>query len=606
MRAGNARGFAGSRRPDDMGKPRPVYVLDLEYQQSPYVYAGGAVVCMAGGGVHTEYLPTIESLVKWTCYNDDRRIAYAHWGSRADFPIILHHAREHGEGARQGLYAGGGLIQFYLRDTLYRDSIKLLIKGVPAIGAAVGLEKTPLPYETLLADSTLGERCEAAANHAEIVLAALARFAEHLRCRIDQLPLTAGAAGIRSLEDHIGDRWPQLTGWAADHAAAAGYGGRTEIHFRGLARRVGYWDINSSYPNQGGSQILPVSDPVRTRHFSTADVITATVHVPECFAPVLPFRYDGALFFPTGTFHGTWIGDELRYAIDCGARVDRVYGMTRFRERLDVRDWFRDLYTLRKSSPFHGLFCKILLNSCVGKWRQHQPNTMIKYDPAGDWHRKAKPLGSDYYSLELESKRPRFQNLAAWGHILAHARIQLHREGIAVAGDRCVMCDTDSVIGAWTPAPDRCGSELGQWGLERAWGDNGLGDILTVANKVYVGYPDGGKPEIVKCKGARKSGNLDRLLALMKGETVSLRGIPTQFQLWQAGVLDFERWDDYHLKLERVKRSYAPDGSSVPFTAAQIVDGAYEEILEDRGIFASLMEIHGAESSHPMIPGIDG
>jgi hypothetical protein len=244
----------------------------------------------------------------------------------------------------------------------YRDSIRLLVGGAEKVARAVGIRKAPLPYDDIFSVS-LSERCAAAANHALIILTALEEFSARFEVRIDQLPLTAGAAAIKDVEKFLGHPWPGLEGPSADMARMARYGGRTEIFRRGSFKNVNLYDISSSYP-AALLEPVPVGDPDYIRSLSRADAASATVSVPpDELLPALPFRHGAGLYFPTGRFYGSWTGDELRYAKAQGVKVERVEAAVRWRERIDLSGWVQEHYRKRKEDEFSGLYTKILLNS---------------------------------------------------------------------------------------------------------------------------------------------------------------------------------------------------------------------------------------------------
>jgi hypothetical protein len=557
-------------------------VLDLEYQSKPYVYAGGAAVTRnPDGSLHVQELPDEASLAEFAL-SPSRRLVYSHWGARADHPVLLHVLGARGLGGVGGLYVGGGLIRFFFKKTEYRDSIRLLPRGVDAVAEAVGMQKAPLPYDDIFSTS-LQVRIDAATNHAEIVLVALELFAERFKVETHKLPLTTGMAAVQDVENHLGRRFPHLGGLARKLCRMGSYGGRTEIFRRGLFRLVYLYDISSSYPARL-EWLVPVAGPRWRGDVDRADVVSAVVTVPETNIPVLPLRHDQTLFFPTGMFEGVWPGDELRYAVSQGAVIEKVKTTLRFAKTVDLGDWVRGHYAARKSDPFNELYSKLLMNAFVGKTAQNRSSNVISYGPG---KKRAEDLGSGYHRSQLRRRVPRFQNYAFYAVTLGRARVGLHE--LLARAHEPILCDTDSAATGRT-LEETAG--LGGVHLE------GYGTVMSVAPKVYT--KNFGKGLEFKIKGAarshprmtekeRKAAEV-HLRDLLAGKQVSLRHVPTQLQLWDKGELELEDLRDYRLKLERVKRKFDDEGNSRPWTASEVYAGEYEKPLEDRGIFAAMME----------------
>jgi hypothetical protein len=219
----------------------------------------------------------------------------------------------------------------------------------------------------------------------------------------------------------------------------------------------------------------------------------------------------------------------------------------------------------------------------VGKTQQNRSQNVVGY---GEATGRKTDLGAGYWISELPPRQPRFQNFATGAVVLSRARIALHR--ILSLAEDPIMCDTDSVAttSAMAELPGLGGLHL-----------EGHGEMLTVAPKVYA--KDFGKGLEYKVKGAVRSNPRmtekerkkadENLAQLLGGEKVSLRAIPTQFELWDRGRLELESWRPYRLHLDRVKRKYDSRGNSRSWTVMELLEGAHETPVEDRGIFERML-----------------
>lgn len=277
---------------------------------------------------------------------------------------------------------------------------------------------------------------------------------------------------------------------ANDYAREAYYGARVEVYRHSPVYELSEWDVNSSYP-WSMTQALPWAPAYQCQGDAAYQaghegIFEATVRVPECELPPLPWRLrcarceansdecphyrDTTMWFPTGTWRGRYPGCELRYAEECGVRVQVHGGVIYTRER-PFADFVERVY--REKAVAKGArrqFCKLLLNGAYGKFGERPERTDLRVFPTrGDmlayaWEHALTPVGERCGTTE-RFEYPRHTNYALAAYVTAYSRILLHRA--LSAADRPAYCDTDSVHAARGSLPQEfVGEGLGQLKLE--------------------------------------------------------------------------------------------------------------------------------------------
>lgn len=294
------------------------------------------------------------------------------------------------------------------------------------------------------------------------------------------------------------------------------YGGRTEV-IRTQAATGHRFDIHSSYPAALTRVALPIgkgqaylSSQATTRFNAGLEgIYTADVYVPECDIPPLPARQPDRLLYPHGAFSGTWTAHELRYAVEAGARIDKIHSGYVWASRDRVlapfaeRVWsYRDQYA-STGDPADKVFAdwiKWLANSCTGKLAQKPEHSSLSFIPSIDGEAPEVDYDLDvvalvYSGVFRQTTRVRVDACAhvQWSaYLTAEARIELHKQ--LTHAKTPYYCDTDSVY-ALEYLDRRIGPDLGQWGYEGQ-----CNDWRALAPKVYRYRDEKGK-EHVRGKG---------------------------------------------------------------------------------------------------------
>lgn len=445
------------------------------------------------------------------------------------------------------------------------DTIRLLPGRLREIGRAVGLGKGDfdhgyhahrpyagaptrgLPTSHRLHAPQCYERlatyCERDTDVLAAGLAKITAFAEErgVRRRLT-IASTSTAAIRRKLTDETVATAPRDVAVACRRAC---HGGRVEVfarEFRPTAARPHlYWyDIQSSYPRAMARGLPWRYVATRPSWDGEEDaVVEAVVTVPDdCEVPVLPLRAlrteeAGRVYFPSGTFRGTFHGAELAYAVKVGAAiVEHVELAYLFERSMVMAEFARSLWEERRvATGFLRYALKIWLNSAYGKLNEDEEKDEIVSRPAAylcEKHREtprrpnercgcleplSRKLGLYSYKYRRE---PAFWAPWAAAAVLGWARVQLHEVFMMAraCGGNLTYSDTDS-IPTDVELPTEPGV-LGALSLERT-----CSDALFVAPKLYAatcvncdGKDEDGRPrahphDVVKAKGFSGLGRSD-------------------------------------------------------------------------------------------------
>ncbi len=300
------------------------------------------------------------------------------------------------------------------------------------------------------------------------------------------------------------------------------YGGRTEV-FRTRVSEGEHYDVNGLYLYVMGAMSYPVGYPRETvGHYAWEDwrafqagfyrhgMFTATVRVPDMFIPPLPYRLNGRLTFPVGTFTGTWVGEELREAVQKGVEVLEVERAAVWENgRRFFAEW-ADLIAAKKARTVGAerATWKLLGNALFGKFGMEKMRPQIWRDTA-DNRAKAKakgyPVGTWYPGGDLETPylevlapvfAPYVQPQIA-AYITAYARIVLYRmlSRMETEFGGAFYCDTDSGVSQSPIDPeDVHPKKAGAWKHE-----GHVTEGIFMQPKFYAELRDG--REILRSKG---------------------------------------------------------------------------------------------------------
>lgn len=362
---------------------------------------------------------------------------------------------------------------------------------------------------------------------------------------------------------------PRLSEATLDDYRPAYYGGRVDCFFVGKVQGpVRVVDVNSLFPFVMQREYPSPYQAERRFSLESFGITTAQVEVRQD-VPVLPYRTKtGKLIYPNGRFSGTWVNDELLYAVRRGGcRIVKVLDSTTFPVRcVPFRSFVRDFYRRRTSTsdPFMRDLYKLAMNALYGKFGQGREKTNVM--PKSEWL-KGKKLNTDkiyiYGDLVIYVTQDRYPvntNMVWAAYTTAFARLYLHEwlTKIKAAGGRLLYCDTDSVFYLHPKPLVPVGEKLG------AFKDEG---VYTEADirlpKMY--RLSSGARVVVKAKGVGKK---YQEAFFENGEVLVKR--PVKFRESLRRNLTPNFWMDTpktnHLKYD--KGEVLKDGTVRPFTLA--------------------------------------
>ena len=294
------------------------------------------------------------------------------------------------------------------------------------------------------------------------------------------------------------------------------YGGRTETLQRGFFENLNYYDFNSLYPSVMVNA-LPLPNSVQYHKegdykqiFKREGVSDVTIQQITDELPLLPFRQNGKLLFPSGQFRGWYSHVELREAVNNGYVITKThetisYSLTFKPFSLYVNDLYAKRTQAKKNGSTEQLIYKILMNSLYGKFGERKHNVVEHFDilnMSKDILSKMKDKyfdkimninddGKGYFTREEECTSSHvFPILPVY--ITALARIKLWRVARTVD---VVYMDTDSIV---TPDLLPHSKELGALDLEHH-----LDKAIFVKPKMY--YFEENKIKTVKMKGVPRA-----------------------------------------------------------------------------------------------------
>ncbi len=312
-----------------------------------------------------------------------------------------------------------------------------------------------------------------------------------------------------------------------DFAREAYYGGRVQVFRHGYVAVGHEYDVRSMYPWALDANKLPCGNSLRLYSEDVASgwregrpgVYNVTVRVPYSHIPPLPMRTVKRIYYPYGTFQGTFTRPELEYAIEVGCEVlDWHQALVWEDEQVLFHKWTERIFDLRHhstpdgpDSPL-GIFLKFYANSLTGKLgmdpRRYSyfvnPDKIETCTTPKDCGDECDGECGSMAQLSEFIWRQKSYGLSPCMHVewaaylTSYARVKLHRQLVSVDGgeDAC-YCDTDSVLSLKPRAWD-VGDQLGQFEHKRIWHN-----AHFWAPKVYE-IDDDKKGHIVKAKGLPK------------------------------------------------------------------------------------------------------
>lgn len=356
------------------------------------------------------------------------------------------------------------------------------------------------------------------------------------------------------------------------------------------------YDINSSFPY---AMTFPAPGNAKRRYNrrlpngeTNLYIAEATIEVPDCFLPPLPYRKKARVFFPVGKWRSWFSGVDLQLLEEAGGRIVSIGECIEFEQCEDLRAYAEDIYNRRKvaTTEFEKIVLKYLLNSLYGKFGEDEEKCSLIMNPCveklsalrkkeREWTPED-PLPApemlfpgawcEYHQAEVPHQHVPFAT-----HITAIARRTIYRYDMEAvkAGGEVHYNDTDSIstnLKLWDDS-----NELGKLKLEESFSD-----AYYIAPKVYR------RDSKVKAKGfslgKTKETQLKRFQELGENREIEIERMARLKEMLRRGT-----WSPYEITVTKKlqykaqpKRRVLADGiHTAPWTVTELLkmdDGGLE------------------------------
>jgi hypothetical protein len=301
---------------------------------------------------------------------------------------------------------------------------------------------------------------------------------------------------------------PTLTYKVDSYIRKSFIGGRNEVYKPAYLRDNFYYDVNSLYPFIMKTKKFPIGKPQYTKEdafskdaagaYDITDLhgfldVLVGINKENDVLPVLPYRLENltpsnsaalGIIYPLGVFRGVYFSEELKYAVENGYKILKIFSGYLYKEISFV---FTDFVTLlyekriKSNSLLLTSFYKKLLNSMYGRF------ALSFEDLSGTALNEIDPsliLSKDPMFISLTFKR-RYNNIAIASAIASYSRIYMHQT-IITNELNVLYLDTDGIFVA-KPLPNHLLSESKELGKFRLISQNT--EAYFIANKFYIYKP---------------------------------------------------------------------------------------------------------------------
>jgi len=459
---------------------------------------------------------------------------WGHNAGRFDTLWFLKNLMEHTDIKPQLVERGSSILILRIGKMQIVDSMGLIPFSLRKAATIVGSEKLDMDYQAIKPwnDMNVEEKdtlIEYLRRDVELLAQILKYIQTYARQNGIALKYTVGSTSWATAQARLGLPKAQWVPHEYEFVRSGYYGGRCEV-FRMEVKNGHRYDRNSSYPASLKTTRLPVGERMLLKdqkYMSLSfekyeGIFECTVTMPEMFVPVLPYRVKKRLYFPIGTFRGTWARNELIYAIEQGAKIEKIHKAYVWKTNDNIfEEYINWVWDLRKNAESEGMnkWLKWIANSLTGKFAEKPEKTTVRFvkpeslracdGGIGEHDGPCPPhkccahrcvgachsgeiLSSDLGIVAQKHYRipaNAYPHFAAY--LTADARISLHKQ---LSEGNPIYCDTDSCYKIENEIAD-LGDELGQWGYEGK-----MSDWKALAPKLYR-YHDQDGNEIVRGKG---------------------------------------------------------------------------------------------------------
>ncbi len=466
-------------------------VINWELEARPEKFIFGVVY----GYNFTKVIHSHKEMVKE--FQDSRyknKIVYAHNFGRYDGSVLFDNVFSIDP---EAIYIGSRFISCTNGNCTFADSLNIYKASVKEIGAKMGLKKLGMnegEYKTSIWPKDKTDDINGCIRDCQIIWDAL----HEIFNECSDIKLTIGSLAMAYYRRFAQPFHLNSDEFLTKYFFNSYYGGRTEAFKLGNTHSK-VIDVNSLYPYEMKVTVFP--NPESLQHTYNNDPKTfervlkrfegcvfCEVFHPEFFIGLLPYRKDGKLIFPNGTFEGWFNFNELRFAISQGVKVTKIYELVFGEKMPSPFETFVDKLYLEKfiansqGRKLDEWKYKYLLNNLYGKFgqridektiyiddvvnqyeliRSHQyAGTFIKLLAFNTERQDAFLVVKETKKIEISYSIPSFAS-----YITSAGRVTLAKKLIEMKANKPVYCDTDSIF---FEIDDNVESSnvLGEWKVE--------------------------------------------------------------------------------------------------------------------------------------------
>ena len=420
----------------------------------------------------------------------------------------------------------------------FYDTMRFFPKSVEQIGKCINLPKLKAPSwlgqrkpQTDKENEELIKYCE---RDATISSKFMYMFTEYCEKRGIQPKITIGSTAMADFKTNYLEKDIPLEPDKHREIAFKGYcGGRTEVFRRGTFKKTTCYDFNSVYPSVMRDKLFPnpesgvYTKKMKREYIENYEgVVKATVHQPEIFIPILPYKevdqYGSRkkLLFPCGTFTNYFTFVELREALKhTNLKIKKLYEGVYYTKSEDyfsqfMNDKYNERLKYKKEKNQLEEMSKLFMNNLYGKFGEnYREASKIMHGnqlcPYLDSATEINPTNSKGYFRVVHKGNPKEHSFPIWSaYITAYARIKLWHE-LNKYQDSVLYCDTDSIF-IDSHKKVKTSQALGRLSKEY---DSYF--FIAVRPKVYA------SEKHIKMKGVNKKLSLEQFKRILKGESIT-------------------------------------------------------------------------------------
>lgn len=452
---------------------------------------------------------------------------FAHNAGNFDARPILHELKvdEFLSKTRTCLVKEGNILAIYLKNNItLADSFHLLPRSLQELAEEFKLElsKGSIPHDKITLKNYKNYKEDAIVyciKDSQILFNVLEHF-QHVILANDISPidplncitLPQFAFQTFRTDKYFPEKWKlfKLDKRKYNFVAEGYYGGKVDVfvtYAKSDNEGIFYYDVNSLYPHvmlnvmpEGEGVWVEGKDIDLSTFFGFLEV---TVTVPDTLnIPILPFRHDGGLYFPKGTFTSIQFSEELRYAKELGYEIKNIRRGLSFDKRENVfYKYVNEFYKIKEQeSKTRGALyfvVKLLLNALYGKFGMKPVESEFRVIDPRDLHtyidfctvenivflkdailirvkeeHTTDSLKTDDFIYRKETEGPEFfswnRNERSPAHVSAaiasYSRIVLDKCIRALGEEYACYVDTDSVVSLIELPKEKINSSaLGFW-----------------------------------------------------------------------------------------------------------------------------------------------